>query len=652
MRPSSLDERQANSKMVRCSCACALDRGRSDCESRAQGTSSRGRPLQHFHRAFVNMLMVKSPGPGPADNETSLTDAFGPEGGPGTLLDDRYLLSREIGSGSTGVVWDAQDLTNDEPVAVKVLHASLLSSPAARARFHREVRSAQALEHPNSVRVKAHGQTDDGGQFLVMERLRGRTLSALFADAAPLPQLRALRIVSQILDAMTAAHRENIVHRDLKPGNVILIDSGGNPDFVKVCDFGLAKVVDPEGTEDDDHWSVSEDNGAPITARHGDLCGTPEYMAPEQARGEPLDGRADLYSIAVILFQAVVGRVPFQGRTPFAIVGQHLGAPPPRPTSMRPDLEITPALENLILRGLAKDRRERPSSAEVFRAELGQIERDLMRDLRSRSHRRNAADAETLPARPDTSRRQRTVAARISLPAAVVVSLAGIALGTRWVPTSSRGKEPPPRTQLAAAPAPSGAHPTPPVGGTPAAATARPMAAVPAAAVADVAAVSGGHVAPPHPSRQPRQARLLHTRHTAARQASPVSAANGGPVAGLESPSVPLAPTASSATSTLAAPETEGPAGVVTDHPPDAEALLRRAEDLLADGQVAKACTAGETAIAAEPRSAAAHGFLGRCYTRVGRLDKARASYRAYLKLAPDAADAPFVRAIVDGQRR
>jgi serine/threonine protein kinase len=286
----------------------------------------------------------------------------------GQVVGQRYEIAGELGRGSTGIVWDARDTQSGQRVAVKILHDSLVPSPPIRKRFHREAAAARALAHPHSVRVLDDGITPDGADFLVMERLEGRTLAALLEEKGPLPQLRAIRIVAQILDAAAEAHRSGIVHRDLKPGNVMLVARADGDDDVKVCDYGLAKAVE------------TGSSGGSFSTIQGVLCGTPAYMSPEQARGEDLDGRTDLYAVSVMLFLMVVGRLPFEERTPVDVISAHLGATPPRPRSLRPDLGIAPALENLILRGLAKNRRERPASADVFRADLLQIERDLLRD--------------------------------------------------------------------------------------------------------------------------------------------------------------------------------------------------------------------------------------------------------------------------------
>jgi serine/threonine protein kinase len=294
------------------------------------------------------------------------------------ILDDRYELAGPIGRGSTGTVWEAWDRVAAEIVAVKVLDPSALAHPRAHRRFLREVETARVLSHAHSVEVRAHGTTPEGGAYLVMERLVGMTLAARLRESGPLDQSRAIAIVSQVLEAVSAAHRLGIVHRDLKPGNVMLVEHEGDIDFVKVLDFGLAKAIERDARGPSSDGELPLELGS-LTTHEGQICGTPEYMAPEQARGEVIDARADLYAVAVMLFHAVTGRLPFTGPSPLAIVSLHLTAPPPRPSLLRPDLGIFPPLERLILRGLAKDRSERPSSAEVFRADLLQIERDLSR---------------------------------------------------------------------------------------------------------------------------------------------------------------------------------------------------------------------------------------------------------------------------------
>jgi eukaryotic-like serine/threonine-protein kinase len=556
-----------------------------------------------------HMAFVTDPKSSPSDAE------------PGPVIAGRYVLSREIGRGSTGVVWDGRDVVSDQPVAVKILHTALLTSPVAIGRFRREVASAGALDHPNSVRVKTYGHTPEGAEYLVMERLVGRTLRDLLAEAGPLSQARAIRIIAQVLDAIAAAHRIKIIHRDLKPSNVILVETGREPDFVKVCDFGLAKVFDPDAIEGEGDDGDAQRNLPSMSTGLGILCGTPEFMAPEQARGEVLDGRADLYSVAVMLFQAVVGRLPFQGKTPLAVLSLHLATPPPRPTTLRPDLGIVAPLENLILRGLAKDRRERPSSAEVFRADLLQIERDLLREGR-RSPRRDRATTEsaTLPAATTATSGARWKRSVLPMAAAVLVG-ALVLIGVLRVASSDR--------QRSAAPRPSAAAPTLASAIAPAIPPVTAVAAVSARSVDPGSPVGQG--VPVFAEPAPR------TRATKTRR--PVTAASRSNSA--------AANTSTAARPTAAAVETRSPAAAA----PNAETIVQRAEDLLAEGQGRKACALGETAVSDSPDLALVHGFLGRCYMRIGQPDQARQSYRRYLELVPTADDARFVRAILERKR-
>jgi eukaryotic-like serine/threonine-protein kinase len=534
----------------------------------------------------------------PLESESGAPD----DGSTPPIIDGRYALHAQIGRGATGVVWAARDLRAGQAVAIKVLHPGVLETPGARRRFHREVTSAQTLDHPHVVRILGHGQTAKGAPYLVMERLSGQTLSACLSGTAPLPLRRGFRIVAQILEGIAAAHRSNIVHRDLKPGNVILVDAADGREYVKICDFGLAKVVDPNGDGDGAGTSPAPLRSAEsVTTGQGDLCGTPEFMAPEQARGEPLDGRADLYSIAVMLFQVVTGELPFAGRTSFAVVSQHLGATPPRPSAVRPDAGITPALDNLILRGLAKDRRERPSSAEVFRADLLQIEADLLRDQRRPAEPRQSSEAATLTGAPAGQGSRPRVTALLLGGAGVVIAVALVAaLG------AGGGLE------AGAPPAgPSVVEQPPWRAATPASVAAR-TPELPAATAA-------ASLVTPTPPR--------------ARKGRATTAARPAPRFEPSTITAPAAP-------------------VSTTLPADDDGVsLRRAEDLMAEGQVAGACALVEEAARRSPGAARLHGFLGRCYLRIGRLDEGRASYRRYLELAPSAPDAPFVRAIVQGRR-
>jgi serine/threonine protein kinase len=499
-----------------------------------------------------------------------------------------------------GTVWEARNRDTSEVVAIKVLHAHLLDSAAARKRFVREVESASYLQHPHSVRVLERGETDDGCGFLVMERLTGRTLHSLLRSHGPLPQARAIRIAERILDAVGAAHRLGIVHRDLKPSNVMLVDRDGDPDFVKVCDFGLAKAIAVEQRDDTGairpriHLSSS-------ATQVGELCGTPGYMSPEQACGDPVDARTDLYAIGVLLFESLTGRLPFSGRSILSVLSAQLTTDPPRPSSIRPDLQIFSPLEQLVLRALAKDRAERPSSAEVFRADLLQIGRDLAQ--RARTSRLPSAFGKTddqPPTLTSTTRSEAHGAQGKTRAVAYVVSglLSAAVLATLY--TSNR-RPPPPHA---------GPHFAEEPVAPPSASIDPPQNAAAATVLPD-AADELSH----HPAR-------LQTQTSGPRPGGAVGAS-----------------TAAQRTGT-AITATEGAASA-TD-------TLQSAEALLSGRLIVQACAEGQIAATREPESAAVWEFLGRCYMRLGEPDRARAYYRKYLSIAPTSPKARFIRAIVE----
>jgi eukaryotic-like serine/threonine-protein kinase len=506
------------------------------------------------------------------------------------ILDGRYELSKELGRGATGTVWEAFDRVAARTVAVKLFEPSLLRSRAARKRFLREAATASRLCHPHTVEVLCHGETPEGGAYLVMERIQGETLADRLRSQGPLPQRRAIKIIVQVLDAVVAAHELGIVHRDVKPSNVLLVEQDGDPDFVKVCDFGLAKAIDPEFADSskDPDVAVAIDLTSPTTEQ-GQLCGTPEYMAPEQARGERLDVRADLYAVAATLFHMIVGRPPFVGRTPLAVVSLHLSAPPPRPSELRPELAIFTPLENLILRALAKDRTERPSSAQVFRSDLLQIDRDYARwvDKGSAASGYASAASETLRSAPATLRKRAGSAALLMTSvAAAILSLALWSNGK-----SSPNPTPSARQAVRPAEAP---NPSPP------ARTEAPRAAAapaPAEAPTLLSALSEqGRAAPAEPSRL------------------------------------------------AAKPDLARPAKLVPARP---KPLLVQAQEALARGRVVEACALGQTAAAAAPDSAATWKFLGQCSMRLGDRERGVTYYRRYLELAPESSDAVFIREMI-----
>ena len=272
------------------------------------------------------------------------------------VVGGRYQLLEGLGKGGMGSGYKAKQLSMDRLVAVKLIHPALAGNPAIAARFHREMQATARVEHPNTVQVFDFGEAEEGQLFLVMEFLRGCTLAQLLDAEGWLPATRLIPIAVQIVRAIGAAHAKDIVHRDLKPENVMLVDRFGERDFVKVLDFGVA------------HFLAGEAAVARMTA-DGSLIGTPAYMSPEQACGDPVGPKSDLYSLGVLLYHAALGLPPFEGSTLPQILQRQLTQPPKAPSEIAPG-RLSRRLEELILRLLEKDPARRPPDAESVAAEL------------------------------------------------------------------------------------------------------------------------------------------------------------------------------------------------------------------------------------------------------------------------------------------
>ncbi|MBL8055490.1 MAG: protein kinase, partial [Anaerolineales bacterium] len=268
----------------------------------------------------------------------------------GTTLLDRYRLEAVIGQGGMGTVFRAQDLVLDRAVAVKLLNETQLGTQGRNRLLH-EARAAAQLNHPNIVSIYDAGEIA-GVSFIVMELVPGRSLY----EAWPLPPGAILDVARQICAALEHAHGHGIIHRDLKLENILVAEeAAGGPPLIKLTDFGLARSLASRLTQE------------------GGLIGTVFYLAPEIALGQPADGRADLYSLGVLLYELTTGKLPFTGDDPLAVISQHLHAPLVPPHTHVPDLP--PALEALICQLLAKQPDERPASAAAVRARLEQIGR-------------------------------------------------------------------------------------------------------------------------------------------------------------------------------------------------------------------------------------------------------------------------------------
>jgi eukaryotic-like serine/threonine-protein kinase len=277
----------------------------------------------------------------------------------GQVIARRYKLGRLIGRGGMGMVFEAEHLTIRRALAVKLLHASFGEIGDAAARFEREAMTAGRLKHPNCVTVSDFGQLEDGGLYLVMELLSGRSLGALLDESENerVPPPRAIHIARQILRGLAHAHSLGVVHRDIKPDNVFLVARDGDPDFVKLLDFGIAKLFGDAA------------EGMSQLTQTGTAVGTPSYLSPEQVLGGDIDGRADLYSTTVVLYEMLSGRTPFAGDA-VEMVRQHVAASPPPIAEVAPDVEVSPYLAGVIARGLAKSPADRYPSAEEYLAAL------------------------------------------------------------------------------------------------------------------------------------------------------------------------------------------------------------------------------------------------------------------------------------------
>jgi serine/threonine-protein kinase len=266
---------------------------------------------------------------------------------PGDLIADRYELEELVGSGGMSTVFRARDLQLDRLVAIKILHERYVEDPEYVERFRREARAVAKLSHPNIVTVIDRG--DDGGrQYIVFEHVEGENLKELVTRTGPMSPRRALELVIPVADGLAFAHEHGLVHRDVKPQNVLLSSEGE----VKVTDFGIARSLDVE-------------HGVTQT---GTVLGTSEYLAPEQASGEPVSPATDEYSLGVVLWELLTGEVPFTGENFVAVALRHVNEPPPRLLDRRPDL--SPRLAAAVERALAKDPARRFPSMSALAAEL------------------------------------------------------------------------------------------------------------------------------------------------------------------------------------------------------------------------------------------------------------------------------------------
>jgi serine/threonine protein kinase len=283
----------------------------------------------------------------------------------GIVLDDRYRLDAVLGEGGMGAVFRAHQLAMDRKVAVKLLKPHLAADAAALQRFMREARATLKVDSPHAVKVLDFGITPHGDYYIALEYLDGRTVQRELDIDGPFAPARVIHIARQALDALAASHRSGLVHRDLKPDNILLMRVGADPDYAKLLDFGVAKLM--EGTATSEHSRLA-------LTQAGTVFGTPQFMSPEQACGHALDGRSDLYSLAATMFAMLTGCGLFEGKTAIEWLTHHARTPPPHLAMVQPELAAFPALDDLIQRCLSKHREARPRTAEELAALLAQLE--------------------------------------------------------------------------------------------------------------------------------------------------------------------------------------------------------------------------------------------------------------------------------------
>jgi serine/threonine protein kinase len=268
--------------------------------------------------------------------------ASGEEDLSGKTLADKYLLARRVGGGGMGAVYEAEHTGIGKRVAIKVLSREFAGNAEYVARFVGEARAASTIDHENVIDITDVGTSASGRAFIVMELLEGEPLTDTIQRDSPLPWSRAKPIALQICRALHAAHEAGVVHRDIKPDNCFRSRRGANHDFIRVLDFGIAKIFGDERRP------------AEAITKTGTIFGTPEYMSPEQARGDTVDHRTDIYSLGIVLYELLTGTVPFGGNTVISILTKQAMDPPQPPSLRKPSAGIWPALDALVLTALEK----------------------------------------------------------------------------------------------------------------------------------------------------------------------------------------------------------------------------------------------------------------------------------------------------------
>lgn len=364
----------------------------------------------------------------------------------GSMLAGRYRVLKKLGEGAMGAVYMAEHTRIGRKDAIKVLRDNLARDPEAVARFLRGTRNLSAIRHPNVCTIYDFTETDDGLRFMAMEYVEGPTLKEVLDREGTLPLERAVDIARQIADGLQAAHDLGIVHRDLKPGNIMLLRGRGGRDLVKVVDFDIAKGPDEGGDE---------------VTRTGFVVGTPEYMSPEQLMGEPLDGRSDVYALALVLYRMLAGQLPFRAEGTQDIMIARLTQSPMSLADARPGLIVPAGLQRALDRALQRKPADRQANADAFGDEIVASLRDAPSPVPPPASRPGAdvppttvapaysgtahASGDTVVAAPPLASAGRGRVALLSGVGAAAVAIVGIILITRPAdPAAGGGTTPAP----------------------------------------------------------------------------------------------------------------------------------------------------------------------------------------------------------------
>jgi serine/threonine-protein kinase len=318
------------------------------------------------------------------------TPQEGPDPMVGQLVGGRYRVTGVLGEGGMGKVYvgEQQMGSTVRKVAIKTLHSHLSKDPSVLARFHRECGTVAQLEHPNTIKFFDFGSTQDGTLYIAMEFVAGKPLADVIKEQGALAPDRVIKIMRQTCGALDEAHLQGIIHRDLKPDNIVLTDRAGETDFVKVLDFGIAARRESADAQKEQKLT-----------QQGMVLGTPPYMSPEQFTGKALDARSDVYSLGVMAYEMLAGKLPFEADTPWQWATQHMTAQPLPFEVSAPSRNVPPAMREAILKSLSKDREQRQASAREFFAELSGGARMTVTGDPPTKH----SDTAAMPAAPDFS---------------------------------------------------------------------------------------------------------------------------------------------------------------------------------------------------------------------------------------------------------